>query len=435
MVPVIENPDGELLVKFTIEDESVVKQEGNKFVALKEGQTTINATIDGFDDIKVEITIKVLKLHQITYHLDGGTLEDKIEQFRESDLPITLGTPIKEGYTFRGWYLESEFTNQVTRITTKGDFNVYAKWEKDIIEYSITYHLNGGTLQEPVNKFIDEDLPITLPIPTRDGFEFGGWFDNAQFTGTALTNITEAKDYNLYARWDQILDMSKVYVGVDVEGKPFGAIVSNNNTMFVVGRTAFSKFDEALAVATKMIFVGPGEYSESFTINKSNIQIIGPGKDIKIGLSAEELPKQEAVLSGNITLGNNVKNVTIQGLYFTKGATIKSTGPIEGFKFTYNKVINTNDATSTWALLRENVPAFLSLYNEDTNLSNISKNIEITNNHFIDVPEYIISLARVDGLLIAYNEFKNFKRDAVRVDGGYNGGRFTIQFNKFEMIH
>ena len=71
LVPVIENPDGELLVKFTIEDESVVKQEGNKFVALKEGQTTINATIDGFDDIKVEITIKVLKLHQITYHLDG----------------------------------------------------------------------------------------------------------------------------------------------------------------------------------------------------------------------------------------------------------------------------------------------------------------------------------------------------------------------------
>ena len=56
--------------------------------------------------------------------------------------------------------------------------------------------------------------------------------------------------------------MSKVYVGVDVEGKPFGAIVSNNNTMFVVGRTAFSKFDEALAVATEMIFVGPGEYSE-----------------------------------------------------------------------------------------------------------------------------------------------------------------------------
>ena len=71
------------------------------------------------------------------------------------------------------------------------------------------------------------------------------------------------------------VDTSKVYVGKDVAGKEYGSIILYSNTYFIVGRTAFETFGQALNVTTGKIIVGPGEYTESFTISKSNIEISG----------------------------------------------------------------------------------------------------------------------------------------------------------------
>ncbi len=577
LVPQVKNFNGEFVIKYTITPEGILQQHEenkNKFVALVDGEATVVAELEGYD-VKVTVTVKVIKLHKITYHLDGGTLTDKVEEFKASDLPITLNEPTKSGYRFLGWYLESSYENKITQLTEAKDYTLYAKWEElPPQEYTITYELNGGTIQNPKTTFTEDDLPLTLPTPTKEGFTFVGWYLKADFSGDSVTQITdannvtvyakwieteytityelnggtlespktkftiselpltlptptkedytfagwyltsdfsgnpvtqltEAKNVTLYAKWEAIqytityelnggtltnaptkftkdqlpltlptptkegkefagwyltsdfsgnkvtaittkgnvtvyakwedpVDTSKVYVGKDVAGKEYGSIILYSNTYFIVGRTAFETFGQALNVTTGKIIVGPGEYTESFTISKSNIEISGPGKNVPLDIPAEQLTEQEAVMKGTITLANNLKGITIRGLYFTGSAKIKSTGKIETFKFIENKVIDTDEATSTWALLRENVPAFLSLYNEDTNISNISKDIEISNNYFINVSEYNVSIARVENVLIAYNQFKNFNRDAIRLDGGYNGGKFTVQYNIFE---
>ncbi|MFA7366724.1 MAG: InlB B-repeat-containing protein, partial [Bacilli bacterium] len=88
---------------------------------------------------------------------------------------------------------------------TKVEINVTV--EAEIIpSYSITYHLNGGV--NPANApttFIEADLPITLPSPTKDGYDFLGWFNNSAFTGDALTTIPAGSKQNisLYANWDE----------------------------------------------------------------------------------------------------------------------------------------------------------------------------------------------------------------------------------------
>jgi uncharacterized repeat protein (TIGR02543 family) len=54
---------------------------------------------------------------------------------------IILSAPTKEGYTFEGWYSDSNFTNYVSEITigSIGNLTLYAKW--NINSYNITYHI------------------------------------------------------------------------------------------------------------------------------------------------------------------------------------------------------------------------------------------------------------------------------------------------------
>ncbi len=48
----------------------------------------------------------------------------------------------------------------------------------------------------------------TLPSATRDGYVFKGWYDNAQLSGEAITEIAAGVanegDKTFYAKWEEI---------------------------------------------------------------------------------------------------------------------------------------------------------------------------------------------------------------------------------------
>jgi len=66
--------------------------------------------------------------------------------------------------------------------------------------------LNGGSGTMTPTSYTIESANITLPIPTRTGYNFGGWFDNSGFAGTAITTIPQGSTGNreFWARWDII---------------------------------------------------------------------------------------------------------------------------------------------------------------------------------------------------------------------------------------
>lgn len=70
--------------------------------------------------------------------------------------------------------------------------------------HSINHIVNGGTIDADAPKtFVSSNLPITLPVPTRAGYEFGGWFLSSDFSGAAQTTIPAGTDSNVYvyAKW------------------------------------------------------------------------------------------------------------------------------------------------------------------------------------------------------------------------------------------
>ena len=124
---------------------------------------------------------------------------------------------MRDGYTFEGWYKDADYTEKITSLVGLfEDITLYAKWEA--INYSITYELNEGNWKDSYSenqKYTVEDASDTiLPDSTwisRDGFVFEGWYDNAEYSGTAITNLAgRTGDLIFYARWRDVNQVATV---------------------------------------------------------------------------------------------------------------------------------------------------------------------------------------------------------------------------------
>ena len=75
----------------------------------------------------------------ITYELNGGTNNVQNPDKYTEGTAVVLRDPSQEGYTFKGWFEDAEFTRAFAGITaqTTGDITVYAKWEKNEIPLTV----------------------------------------------------------------------------------------------------------------------------------------------------------------------------------------------------------------------------------------------------------------------------------------------------------
>ena len=141
--------------------------------------------------------------YTITYNLNDGTnYADAPTSYTVETPTITLGTPTRSGYIFDGWYDNAEFNGDaVTEIASgsTGNREYWAKWTA--ASYTITYNLNSGTGCS--NTTYTSENTVTLCTPTRDGYIFDGWYDNAELTGNTITTISSGSTGNreYWAKW------------------------------------------------------------------------------------------------------------------------------------------------------------------------------------------------------------------------------------------
>lgn len=144
-----------------------------------------------------------VKKFMITFETNGGTTLENQEFAYEQEIS-NLPIPTKEDYRFGGWYLDSDFKTPFNlQKMPAHDLTLYVKWILDTekgVEHTITYILNGGTLENKKDKFTKDDLPYVLPIPSKTGYEFEGWYLDSNFS-VKITNINSLEDFTLYAKW------------------------------------------------------------------------------------------------------------------------------------------------------------------------------------------------------------------------------------------
>lgn len=118
-----------------------------------------------------------------------------------SKLLDNISNPVREGYTFLGWYLNAEGTGSaVTRNSiVNGDHTLYAKWR--INTFKVTLNLNYGS--NPSVKTVDygTELSKVLTEPERTGYAFEGWFTDQKCENPVAPDTKVTSDVTLYAKW------------------------------------------------------------------------------------------------------------------------------------------------------------------------------------------------------------------------------------------
>ena len=110
----------------------------------------------------------------------------------------------KTGYVFDGWYKDTACTQEwkFDSDTVSSDMALYAKWTA--AQYTVTFDANHGTLTGSDTKKITYDSTYgELPVPTRTGYVFDGWYTQADGGDKveAATPVTATADLTLYAHW------------------------------------------------------------------------------------------------------------------------------------------------------------------------------------------------------------------------------------------
>ena len=113
-------------------------------------------------------------------------------------------------------------------------------------EYTLYYNTNGGSYIPPQTGLYNAEVNLTMTTPTREGYTFDGWYDNANFTGSPISPISDSvtldKNKTLYAKWkaDTVKYTIAYYKEVynNSTGRTYYAYDSSRNATGQVGTTA-----------------------------------------------------------------------------------------------------------------------------------------------------------------------------------------------------
>ncbi len=115
--------------------------------------------------------------------------------------------PARDGYLFVGWYLDEAFSQPYNfGSSISANVTLYAQWtEETATEYNVDFDLGfNGDAIAPV-KTIGGKL-FNAPVPTREGYEFKGWYVSMYEEASMLSYKYTADtvfnaDTTLFATW------------------------------------------------------------------------------------------------------------------------------------------------------------------------------------------------------------------------------------------
>lgn len=138
--------------------------------------------------------------YKVTFNLNYTDAQN-IEVLAEVGGAATAPEVTRTGYTFEGWYLDSECKTKADLTEIDSDMVVYANWT--LMEYTVTFDLNYENAPAgPAAQKVKFNQTAEEPeAPERENYKFIAWYTDSeggdQFTFD--TPITE--DITLYARW------------------------------------------------------------------------------------------------------------------------------------------------------------------------------------------------------------------------------------------
>ena len=246
-------------------------------------------------------TIEVNELDVVTYVISydaNGGMNAPASQAKTENIVMRLSSqvPTKPGSTFVGW--NENPSAQVATYVPGGEFvldkntTLFAIWVVGVDRtYSVIYNANGGENVPPSVENISGEYIVTSEIPTREGYGFLGWSEDAKAkTATYVSNdsITLTKNLVLYAVWE------KGTYTVTVSTNPEGAGIVTGNVTKSAGSEVFISTTPNFGYTFKNWTVKSGNINlknstaqaTSFVMPSENVEIVANYEGMKYEISS-----------------------------------------------------------------------------------------------------------------------------------------------------
>ncbi|MBQ8574507.1 MAG: InlB B-repeat-containing protein [Clostridia bacterium] len=147
--------------------------------------------------------------YTLTYDANGGSGAPAAQTMIPAvGITIPLTVPVRTGYTFTGWNTRADGEGGMyspgTNLLTDQDETLYAQWKANT--YTVTFNSNGGNCSTTSKSVTYNSTYGTLPIPTREGYTFDGWFTSQDggIQVKSTTKCTLVSNMTLYAHWTKV---------------------------------------------------------------------------------------------------------------------------------------------------------------------------------------------------------------------------------------
>ncbi len=228
----------------------------------------------------------------VTLNANGGTVVSPLTEYTYG-VGATLPSATKNGSEFLGWVDSQNQTVTSISETDFGNKEFWAQWSGSGVSYNLTLNLVGGKLDNaPVS--YTYGVETVLPQPTKTGYDFAGWYNDANYSGTAVTKISASDegDKQFWAKWEPQAQINVTAFGGYNEGAyiEFDTVSSASTYTVkysVAGANSFTAIDSELVrvdskagkVRADIVGIKAGSYDITVTTNnnksvtKSNVAV------------------------------------------------------------------------------------------------------------------------------------------------------------------
>ena len=151
--------------------------------------------------------------YTVSYNANGGSGAPASQtKYHGTALTLRSTVPTRSGYKFLGWSTSSTATSPIYTAggsyTANANATLYAVWEKNPTQYTVSYNANGGS-GAPAAQTKTENVTLTLSStkPTRSGYTFLGWSTSSTATTPTYypgSSYTANASTTLYAVWERV---------------------------------------------------------------------------------------------------------------------------------------------------------------------------------------------------------------------------------------
>ncbi|AHN21208.1 hydrolase Nlp/P60 [Lysinibacillus varians] len=241
--------------------------------------------------------------YTVIYHANGatsGTVPQDSTQYEENKTVTVQGNSgqlVRTGYTFAGWNTQADgkgisYVENATFQMGKADVTLYAQWASNPStpsEGNVTGpSASEGTIHANPSRFIQisletngglslKDIEIAynttvndLPIPTREGFRFAGWYQDKELTKLWDKGMLVKESLTLYAKWTALPEEEAINSQPPKTPQPLQPIVTFQD----IENHWAQEIIEALATQGVITGYKDGTFRPNETISRQHVAVL-----------------------------------------------------------------------------------------------------------------------------------------------------------------